>query len=124
MLGLSEIRDTLNVVGDQFGSPTYTVDLAHLLMDMVKTEAYGIYHATNEGFCSWSEFAQEIFKQAHKSVKVHSILSEEFPTKAVRPKNSRLSKEKLEKNGFKNLPKWQDALARFLVELEEKVEKQ
>lgn len=124
MLRLSEMRDRLNVVGDQFGSPTYTVDLSYLLMDMAQTDAYGIYHATNEGFCSWSDFAQEIFKQAQKSVRVHSISSEEYPTKAVRPKNSRLSKDKLEENGFKKLPKWQDALARFLVELEEKVEKQ
>ncbi|WP_110927012.1 dTDP-4-dehydrorhamnose reductase [Bacillus massiliglaciei] len=121
MLRLSETRDVLNVVGDQVGSPTYTADLAYLLLELAQSEIYGIYHATNEGFCSWSEFAEEIFKQAHKEVTVHSITTEEYPTKAARPKNSRLSKNKIEENGFRRLPKWQDALSRYLTELEEEV---
>lgn len=118
MLKLSETRDELNVVSDQFGSPTYTVDLAQLLMDMVSSNAYGIYHATNEGICTWSEFAEEIFKQTQKKVKVYSIKTDQFPTRAVRPKNSRLSKNKLVDNGFQLLPVWQDALSRYLIEIE------
>ena len=86
MLRLGETRNELNVVGDQIGSPTYTYDLARLLVDMVVTEKYGTYHATNEGFCSWAEFAQEIFKIAGQDVKVNSITTEEYPTRAVRPK--------------------------------------
>ena len=121
MLRLAETRDELNVVGDQFGSPTYTFDLAKLLLDMVNTEKYGIYHASNEGFTNWADFAAEIFKIAGKSVKVNSITTEEYPTKAVRPKNSRMSKDKLEKNGFKRLPSWQDALNRYVAELNEEV---
>ena len=116
-LRLAETRNELNVVGDQFGSPTYTFDLARLLIDMIQTDKYGIYHASNEGFCSWAEFAKEIFKQANKDVKVNSITTEEYPTRAVRPKNSRMSKQKLVENGFKPLPKWQDALTRYLKEL-------
>jgi dTDP-4-dehydrorhamnose reductase len=117
MLKLAETRSELSVVGDQVGSPTYTEDLAKLLIDMITTEKYGVYHATNEGFCSWSEFAKEIFDQAGKNVKVHSITSEEYPTRAVRPKNSRLSKQKLIDNGFKPLPTWQDAVSRYLKEI-------
>jgi len=117
MLKLSESRGELNVVGDQFGSPTYTFDLSRLLIDIIETERYGIYHASNEGFCSWAEFAKEIFKQSGRQVKVHAISTEEYPTRAVRPKNSRMSKQKLTDNGFKNLPTWQDALARYLAEL-------
>ncbi|KAB7668450.1 dTDP-4-dehydrorhamnose reductase [Bacillus sp. B1-b2] len=121
MLRLSETRDELSVVGDQFGSPTYTFDLAKLLLDMVVTEKYGIYHASNEGFTNWAEFAKEIFKVAGKSVRVNSISTEEYPTKAIRPKNSRMSKDKLEAKGFKRLPSWQDALSRYVVELQNEV---
>lgn len=122
MLRLSETRNELNVVGDQIGSPTYTFDLAKLIVEMIKTDKYGIYHATNEGFTSWAEFAKEIFKLAGKDVLVHSISTEEYPTRAVRPKNSRLSKQKLVENGFKPLPTWEDALARYLVQLKQEVE--
>jgi len=121
MLRLAETRDELNVVGDQYGSPTYTFDLAKLLLDMVETDKYGVYHASNEGFTTWAEFAKEIFRTAGKSVKVTSISTEEYPTKAVRPKNSKMSKDKLEKNGFKRLPAWQDALTRYVAELQEEV---
>ncbi|PEJ59481.1 dTDP-4-dehydrorhamnose reductase [Bacillus sp. AFS002410] len=117
MLRLSESRNELNVVGDQIGSPTYTVDLAKLIVELIKTDKYGIYHATNEGNTSWAEFAGEIFKQADRKMLVNSISTEEYPTRASRPKNSRLSKQKLVENGFTPLPSWQDALARFLVQL-------
>lgn len=119
MLRLSDNHSELNVVGDQYGSPTYTVDLARLLIDMVQTENYGTYHATNEGFCTWAEFAQEIFQQSNKDTRVKSISTEEYPTRALRPKNSRLSKQKLLDNGFKPLPNWQEALGHYLNELEE-----
>ncbi len=117
MLKLSETHDTLKVVDDQVGSPTYTADLAELLADMVETEAYGIYHATNEGLCSWADFAKEIFRLSGRDVNVIPVASSEYPTKAVRPNNSRLSKASLDKAGFKRLPEWQDALARYLKEL-------
>jgi len=122
MLRLAETRDELNVVGDQFGSPTYTSDLVKLLIDMIKTDKYGIYHASNEGFCSWAEFAQEIFRQANIEVKVNSISTEEYPTRAARPKNSRMSKQKLVDNGFSPLPRWQDAVERYLKQLNYGVE--
>ncbi|PAD85369.1 dTDP-4-dehydrorhamnose reductase [Niallia circulans] len=121
MLRLAETRKELNVVGDQYGSPTYTFDLAMLLLDMAETEKYGVYHASNEGFTTWADFAKEIFQVAGKAVKVNSITTEEYPTKAVRPKNSRMSKDKLEKNGFTRLPAWQDALTRYIAELQEEV---
>ncbi|MCM3574399.1 dTDP-4-dehydrorhamnose reductase [Mesobacillus subterraneus] len=121
MLRLSETRNQLNVVNDQYGSPTYTADLAKLLIQMVQTDKYGIYHASNEGFCNWAEFAREIFKQAGKSVEVQGISTEEYPTRAVRPKNSRMSKQKLVDAGFEVLPDWQDAVARYLKELAEEV---
>lgn len=117
MLRLAETRDQVNVVSDQWGSPTYTADLARLLIDMVQTDKYGIYHASNEGFCSWAAFAKEIFKQAGKAVTVNEISTDEYPTRAVRPKNSRMSKQKLLDNGFQALPSWQDAVTRFLHEL-------
>lgn len=117
MLRLSETKTDLNVVCDQIGSPTYTYDLAKLLCDMIVTEKYGIYHATNEGVCSWAEFAQEIMKQAGKSTVIHPIPTSEYPTKASRPLNSRMSKDKLEEAGFARLPHWKDALTRFLIEL-------
>lgn len=116
MLRLSETKDKLTVVNDQIGSPTYTADLAPLLVDMVQTDKYGIYHATNEGFCSWAEFAAEIFRQSDAKTEVIPVPSSEYPTKAVRPKNSRLSKQSLDSAGFKRLPSWQDAVKRYLNE--------
>jgi dTDP-4-dehydrorhamnose reductase len=118
MLKLAETRDEINVVADQYGSPTYTADLAPLLCDMVVTEKYGIYHATNEGVCSWAELAEESFKEAGRSTKVNHITTEEFAAKAARPKNSRLSKKSLDEAGFQRLPAWQDAVKRYIKELE------
>ncbi len=117
MLKLAETHDTLTVVNDQFGSPTYTFDLAKLLVDMVLTERYGIYHATNEGTISWYDFACEIFRQAGKNVTVNPVSSAEYGAKANRPSNSRMSKEKLTANGFERLPEWKDALGRYLKEI-------
>lgn len=114
MLKLAENHKEINVVNDQTGSPTYTYDLAVLLVDMVETEKYGRYHATNEGLCTWYEFAKEIFRQAGLDVKVNPVSSEEFPAKAERPHNSRMDKSKLTDNGFALLPTWQDALKRYL----------
>lgn len=119
MLNLSETRDTLTVVDDQIGSPTYTKDLARLLVDMLETEQYGHYHATNEGNCSWCEFAKEIFRQAGKEVTVLPVTSDQYPAKARRPQNSRMNKDKLEKMGFERLPSWQNALERYLKEIAE-----
>ena len=119
MLRLGKERGAVSVVNDQVGSPTYTYDLAKLLVDMVQTEKYGRYHATNEGICSWYEFACEIFKQAGMDVAVTPVDSSAFPVKAKRPKNSRMSKEKLVEMGFSLLPTWQDALGRYLKELEQ-----
>lgn len=119
MLNLGKTRDKLTVVCDQFGSPTYTYDLARLLVDMVLTDKYGIYHATNEGFCNWYEFACEIFKQAGISVEVAPVTSDQYPAKAKRPFNSRMSKDKLEEKGFERLPDWKDALGRYLKEIGE-----
>lgn len=117
MLNLGKTHDEVKVVDDQIGSPTYTFDLAKLLVDMIETDKYGRYHATNEGLCSWYEFAKEIFKQAGMNVKVIPVTSEEFAAKAKRPHNSRMNKEKLSKNGFERLPKWQNALERYLEEI-------
>ncbi len=114
MLNLAENHDTITVVNDQVGSPTYTYDLSRLLVDMIETEKYGRYHATNEGLCTWYEFAVEIFRQAGIHVNVVPVTSEEFKAKAKRPHNSRLNKDKLDVMGFERLPKWQDALARYL----------
>lgn len=121
MLRLAENHDTLRVVDDQIGSPTYTRDLAKLLADMVETERYGIYHATNEGVCSWYEFACAIFKETGLAdkVKVLPVSTAEYGAKAARPYNSRMSNDKLAENGFERLPAWQDALARYLEELKE-----
>lgn len=118
MLRLAESKAEIGVVCDQIGSPTYTADLTPLLCDMIVTEKYGVYHATNEGVCSWAEFAQEIFRSADKRVKVNPILSSEYPTRAVRPLNSRMSKDKLEEMGFARLPAWRDALERYLKKRE------
>ena len=118
MLNLGKTRDTLTVVADQIGSPTYTYDLSRLLVDMIETDKYGRYHATNEGLCSWYEFACEIFRRAGMKVNVLPVESKDYPAKATRPMNSRMSKEKLTENGFKLLPPWQDALSRYLKEIE------
>ena len=114
MLRLAESQKEINVVNDQIGSPTYTYDLAVLLADMVETEKYGRYHATNEGLCTWYEFAKEIFRQAEVDIRVNPVSSDEFPAKAKRPHNSRMDKRKLVRNGFRPLPPWQDALKRYL----------
>ena len=118
MLRLGKERGAVSVVNDQIGSPTYTYDLSKLVVDMIQTEKYGTYHATNEGLCSWYEFACEIFKQAKLDVEVTPVDSNAFPAKAKRPNNSRMSKEMLDKNGFDRLPTWQDALSRYLKEIE------
>lgn len=116
-------KEELNIVNDQIGSVTYTADLSRLIVDMVETEKYGIYHATNEGFISWAEFAQEIFKETNFNVKVNKVTTEEYkklvPNQAARPLNSRMSKQSLDEAGFKRLPEWKDALKRYIEELKE-----
>ncbi|KQO15379.1 dTDP-4-dehydrorhamnose reductase [Paenibacillus sp. Leaf72] len=114
MLKLSENQGKINVVADQIGSPTFTEDLAMLIVEMIKTEKYGVYHVTNEGFCSWAEFATEIFRQAGYSTTVNFIKSSEYPTIVKRPSYSNLSKATLDHAGFGRLPTWQDALGRYL----------
>lgn len=114
MLRVGPQRGEVGVVADQIGSPTYTYDLAKLIIDMIQTDKYGAYHVTNEGICSWYEFACEIFKQANLDVKVNPLTTAEYPAKAVRPFNSRMSKDKLINAGFEMLPDWQDALKRYL----------
>lgn len=115
MLRLGKEKNSLRVVSDQIGSPTFTVDLSRLICDMIETEKYGLYHATNEGFCSWYEFAVRIFEKSGISIEVSPVTSEEYGSVAKRPKNSRLSKESLDRAGFSRLPSWQDALDRFLA---------
>ena len=119
MLSLSQKYDSLRVVCDQIGTPTYTLDLARLLVDMIETEKYGYYHATNEGgYISWADFAEEIFRQAGKATKVTPVTTAEYGlSKAARPFNSRLDKRKLVEVGFRPLPDWQDALERYLKEI-------
>ena len=117
MLRLGDEKESLNVVCDQVGSPTYTPDLARLICDLIVTEKYGIYHGTNENFCSWAEFAAEIMKLGGKKTVINPVPSSEYPTKAERPHNSRLSKKCLDEAGIKRLPTWQDALKRFLKEM-------
>ncbi len=119
MLNVGKKYDTLRVVNDQIGTPTYTYDLAKLLVDMAESDKYGYYHATNEGgYISWYDFACEIFKQAGYTNTVIPVTTEEYGlSKAVRPFNSRLDKSKLTENGFKRLPGWQDALSRYLKEI-------
>ncbi len=121
MLKLSETHDTLRVVCDQIGTPTYTYDLSRLLVDMIESEKYGYYHATNEGgYISWYDFACEIFRQAGRATKVQPVTTAEYGvSKAARPFNSRLDKSKLAANGFTPLPDWKDALARYLKEIAE-----
>jgi dTDP-4-dehydrorhamnose reductase len=117
MLKLGKEKEQLNVVADQIGSPTYAYDLANLISEMIFTEKYGTYHATNEGYCSWYEFACEIFNLAGINVAVNPIRTEDYPTKVLRPKNSRLSKKSLELGGFDKLPDWKDGLKRYIDEL-------
>ena len=121
MVNLGKTHDELRVVNDQVGSPTYTVDLARLLVDMIVTDKYGYYHATNSGdYISWADFAKEIFNQAGMDTKVTPVTTEEYGlSKAKRPFNSRLNKDKLVANGFEPLPTWQDALKRYLAQIEE-----
>lgn len=119
MLRLGKERGAVSVVNDQVGNPTYTYDLAKLVVDMIQTDKYGKYHATNSGdFISWYDFACEIFKKAGMDVKVTPVDSNQFPAKAKRPKNSRMNQTELDKNGFNRLPAWQDALGRYLKEIE------
>lgn len=119
MLNVGKKFDTLKVVNDQIGTPTYTYDLARLLVDMIETDKYGYYHATNEGgYISWYDFACEIFKQAGYTNTIIPVTTAEYGlSKAARPFNSRLDKSKLVENGFKPLPTWQDALVRYLKEM-------
>lgn len=119
MLRLAETQNKIKVVSDQIGSPTYTVDAAKTLVELVQTNKYGEYNVSNEGFCSWYEFAQEIFKQIHKTIDIIPITSEEYGAKAKRPFNSRMDKSKLVENGFELLPEWKNALKRFLEEYDE-----
>ena len=125
MLRLGKERNRLTVVDDQYGTPTYTPDLAKLLVQMIQTDRYGRYHATNEGaYISWCDFAKEIFRQAgdinpaYQAVEVAPVTSDAYPVQAKRPHNSRLNKQKLKDNGFALLPPWQDALARYLQNIE------
>ncbi len=120
MLNVGKTHDTVKVVNDQIGTPTYTYDLARLLVDMIETDKFGYYHATNEGgYISWYDFAVEIFRQAGYNTKVISVSTQEYGlSKAARPFNSRLDRSKLIENGFKPLPAWQDALNRYLKETE------
>ncbi len=115
MLRLGQQRESVRVVADQVGSPTYAKDLAPLLCSMIQTERYGVYHATNEGFCSWFEFAAEIMARASLPCRVEPISTSDYPTAARRPQNSRLSKRSLDEAGFARLPSWQDALKRYLL---------
>jgi dTDP-4-dehydrorhamnose reductase len=117
MLKLSETHQELNVVCDQIGSPTYTVDLAKTIVDLVNTDKYGLYHVTNEGYCSWAEFAKYIFSSNNIEMKINEIPTSEYPQKAKRPLNSRLSKNKLTQKGFNVLPTWQNAVDRYNEEL-------
>lgn len=117
MLRLGKEREQLTVVSDQWGSPTYTADLAPLLCDLIETEKYGVYHATNEGVTNWAAFAMEIMKDTSLPCKIIPISSDQYPTKAMRPHNSRLSKKSLDKSGFKRLPDWHDALRRYIDEI-------
>ena len=117
MLRLGKERKEINVVADQYGSPTYTADLAPLLIEMIQTDKYGIYHATNEGVCTWAEFAEEIFRIDSIDVKVNHITTAEYPIRAKRPMNSRLSKKSLMINNFNKLPIWRSSLKKFIDKL-------
>lgn len=115
MLRLGKERKEISVVADQYGSPTYTADLAPLLVEMIQTEKYGIYHAINEGVCTWAEFAEEIFTISGMDVKVNHITTAEYPTRAKRPMNSRLNKTKLKFKGFRLLRNWKEVIKEFIV---------
>ena len=115
MLRLSKANNQLSIVNDQIGSPTYTKDLSRLLVDMLETSKYGLYHATNEGYCSWYEFADTIFKLANINIDIKAINSNEYASRAKRPLNSKLSKDKLIEYGFKPLPHWEDELKDYLI---------
>jgi dTDP-4-dehydrorhamnose reductase len=116
MLKLAETNNEIRVVSDQVGSPTYTVDVAQIMVDMIQTNKYGNYNISNEGLCSWNEFAQEIFAYTDKKIKIIPVSSEDYGAKAKRPLNSRMDNTKLVENGFNTLPSWKDALKRFLKE--------
>lgn len=118
MRRLSETKDAVNVVDDQYGSPTYTKDLAELLADMIVTNRYGTYHAHNEGVCTWADVAEETFRQSRLDTKVVRITSDQYPMMAKRPMNSRMSTSCLPENGFRLLPDWRDAVSRFVAELD------
>lgn len=120
MLNLAKTHDQLTVVNDQYGTPTYTYDLSRLLVDMIETDKYGNYHATNEGgYITWYDFACEIFRQAGVNIEVEPVSSAQYAAKAKRPENSRMNKQKLVDNGFQPLPDWKDALRRYLETVEE-----
>lgn len=127
MLKVAEGRDEVSVVDDQFGSPTYTVDLAKFLVDLSESDRYGTYHATNEGFCSWADFTAEIYRNAGVDTKVKKVSTEEYAQsaghpQAKRPHYSKLSKDCIESNGFTRLPSWQDATKRYIDELKKEGE--
>lgn len=114
MLKLGKDKECINVVSDQIGSPTYTMDLAKILCDMIQSEKYGTYNASNEGFCSWAQFAEEIMKLSGLKCRVNYIKTKDYPSKAIRPLNSRMSKKALYANGFNRMPEWKEALKRYL----------
>lgn len=118
MRRLSETRDEVNVVNDQYGSPTYTKDLAELIADMIVTDMYGTYHAHNEGVCTWADVAEETLKDSGLSTKVNRITSDQYPMKAKRPMNSRMDTSCLTDAGFRLLPDWKDAVRRYIQELQ------
>ena len=118
MRRLSQTKEEVNVVDDQYGSPTYTRDLAELIADMIVTDRYGIYHAHNEGVCTWADVAEETFRLSGSKTKVNRIATDQYPVKAKRPSNSRLSTDCLKQNGFNLLPDWKDALSRYISELQ------
>ncbi|MFZ7131940.1 MAG: dTDP-4-dehydrorhamnose reductase [Eubacteriales bacterium] len=115
ILNIGKDRDEISVVADQVGSPTYTHDLAKFLVDLIRTDKYGIYHATNEGYCSWYEFACEIFELARLCTNVKPISADNYPTKAKRPKNSRLNTDQLTKYNFKKLPNYKDSILQYFA---------
>ena len=117
MLKLAETKNEISVVSDQIGAPTYTKDLAEFITELVQTKQYGTYHGVNEGYCSWYEFAKTIFEKSGIEVKVNPISTKDYPTKAKRPLNSRLTKENTDNAGVSRLPQWQDALTRFINNL-------
>jgi dTDP-4-dehydrorhamnose reductase len=121
MLKLAQDRDTLKVVSDQFGSPTYTIDLVHFLEQLIQTERYGIYHASNAGVCSWYDFACAIFEESGKMIKVEPCSTEEFPRPAPRPRFSAMEHLAIRANGFEDLRSWREGLLAFLKELSEQI---